>query len=441
MDATLAQAKALKQNLTDFILDAEDELAVALEQYSATQLSRSQQPDMHRRTFVVDRFLMEGQVGSATPIDLFTEQFEAELSETDRLLLQNWRRSFLGLFSVQQVLEDGLELVNSTTAKLYRVRLTAEEQQAVAKFKEGDILLVQIAPMLEDWMFASQWISLGRLGKPKLAVAIGNFKQNYKEHLYSDAPELLAEAWHSVEKHYQNFTDFFGSDEVTLPGYQLGKKLSDFQTAMLEKQFEEAGIDQSKSFEELVTEAGVSQAEMEEAAEALGTDAKLLNQVIDTKQAPKMMMPAIELPPHLKKAEQVTILTHPRWGQAFLPHYMQFTTLLTSAATEPDPAAASLVKKYLEDPEIPAFVWHRLAQQYPSQLEALLQTVLEKPEFQLTTDLDPLLQASGKNLQTELPEIASVPLHLHNLFQEAVLEVSKDKSKKKKPKPGHGFKP
>lgn len=36
-----------------------------------------------------------------------------------------------------------------------------------------------------------------------------------------------------------------------------------------------------------------------------------------------------------------------------------------------------------------------------------------------------------KPTEPELPESASVPLHLHNLFQEAVLEVNKDKSKNK----------
>jgi len=38
---------------------------------------------------------------------------------------------------------------------------------------------------------------MGKLGS-KLAVAIGNFKENYKTALYSDAPELLEQAWQSA---------------------------------------------------------------------------------------------------------------------------------------------------------------------------------------------------------------------------------------------------
>jgi hypothetical protein len=53
--------------------------------------------------------------------------------------------------------------------------------------------------------------------------------------------------------------------------------------------------------------------------------------------------------------------------------------------------------------------------------------------------LDGLLQESQKPLKPELPEIASVPIHLHELFQEALAEVQKSKPKdkgKKKPKKG-----
>lgn len=114
-----------------------------------------------------------------------------------------------------------------------------------------------------------KWISLGKLGKPKLAVAIGNFKQNYKSHLYSDAPELLTEAWKSVEKYHQNFIDFFNRDEVTMPGYQLNKKLAEFQELTVQKQLQESGIDQSKSFKELAEESGISKSEIEDTALAL----------------------------------------------------------------------------------------------------------------------------------------------------------------------------
>jgi hypothetical protein len=436
---TLARAKELKNTLADFVLDAEDELATALESFSAEQLARTPQTDLYRRDFVVDRFSIEGRVDNQSPIDRFLQEMP-DLAASERQLLKEWQRTFIGLFTVVQVLETGFELMNWTTAKQYMIQLTEIELQATHKLKPGDILLTQIAPFTQsDWMFYGKWISLGRLGKPKLAVAIGNFKQNYKSHLYSDAPELLAEAWKSVEKHHQNFIDFFESDEITMPGYQMNKKLTEFQEMVTQKQLEESGIDQSKSLKELAEESGISQDEIEDTALAMGADAKVIEQVMSSEKTIKMMAPSIELPPHLKKAEQVTVLTDPRSGQVFLPTYAQFQAIL-EAEDWHNPTAKILVKKYLEDPEVLAFVWYRLARSYPTALEQLLREALERPDFTLETDLDGLLQSSGKWLEPELPEIASVPIHLHNLFQEAVLEVSKDKSKKKsKPKAATGF--
>ncbi|HBE32904.1 MAG TPA: hypothetical protein DD990_16705, partial [Cyanobacteria bacterium UBA11368] len=147
------------------------------------------------------------------------------------------------------------------------------------------------------------------------------------------------------------------------------------------------------------------------------------------------------LPENLKKAEQVTVLTHPRWGQMLLPTYSKFKEMLEVEDWQSVSNAEKLVRNYLEDTAINAFIWHQLAAQYPSQLEKVLQAVLNRQNFNIENDLDALLQEYNKPLEPELPEIASVPMHLHNLFEEAVAEVNKSKSKGKgQKKAGKGFK-
>jgi hypothetical protein len=437
VDTVLNRAKQLKQDLKDFVLDAEDDLAVSLESFSAAQLARTPHQDMQRRNLVIDRFITEGSTDGKTAIDLFIAA-HPELTPVDRQILTGWTRSFVGLFSIVERLPDGFELMNWTTAKHYVVQQAdPAEWEKMARLGVGEILLAQIAPLplasgmdQQNWMFSSPWTSFGKLGKPKLAVAIGNFKENYKQHLYSDAPDLLEEAWQSVEKHHQNFVDFFGSEEVTLPGYQLSKKLSEFQELITKQTLEASGLDPSKSLEELAAESGISEAEIAEAAEAMGADEAAVTQMMQTKDKTKMVAPKIELPPHLKKAEHVTVLTHSRWGQAFLPTYTQFTALLESGDFQVA-SAKEAAMRHLKDAAIGSFVWYRLAEQYPEPLQALLREAIDRPDFNLKTDLDALLQEFDKPIEAELPEIASVPLHLHNLFQEALLEVNKDKSKPK----------
>ena len=443
----MERSRELKQALIEFVLEAEGELAASLESYVAAK-SRPQ-GNRHDATYeqnlLIDSFITEGKVEDKTPLDLFIES-HPELSQSDRALINGWHHSFIGLFAVIQTLPDGFELMNWLTAKHYTVKpndpVSLEEMK---RFKEGDILLTRISPVTDSyWMYSGPCMPMGRLGKPKLAVAIGNFKENHKDALYSDAPDLLEQAWESVAEYHQEFLDFFGSDEVTLPGYQLNKKINELQEVMTKRRLASAGIDESKSLSEIAEDAGVTQEELKAAAEEAGADSTAVSQLFDKSQGKtKMVMPNIELPAELKKAEQVTVFTHPRWGQMFLPTYTQFKALLESEDWQNNPATNKLVRKYLEDPTINVLIWHKLAELYPTQLGKVLQGFLERPEFKLERDLDALLQEHNKPLEPELPEIASVPIHLHNLFQEALAEVNKSKSKgkgKKKENTARGFK-
>ncbi len=438
VDAILARSKELKQALTDFVYDAEGELATAFEKFVADRLEQSQARDSKHRETVVDIFLSHGQIGTKSPLELFVES-EPELSASDRQLVLNWKHNFSGLFAIQEILPDGFKLMNWLTTKLYIVKPNDEDtQNAMSRLKLGEMLTTRIAPVEEYWTFFSPFTQLGKLGKPKLAVAIGNFRQNYKSDLYGDAPELLEEAWKSVERYHQDFLDFFGSEQITLSGYHLSKKISEFQEFLTQRRLDEVGLDKNKSITELAQEAGVSDEELAEMAEAMGLDAESAAKMLQNKTAAKMAAPHVELPPDLKKAEEVTVLAHPRWGQILLTTYTQFEALLKAEDWKSIKGAEALVQKYLNDAEINAFVWHRFAEQYPTQLEKVLQEYTGLP-FNLERDLDPLLQMHRKPLEPTLPDIASVPIHLHNLFQEALAEVSKTKSKEKAAKKAKGF--
>ncbi|AFY34546.1 hypothetical protein [Calothrix sp. PCC 7507] len=439
MDAILERSHALKQALVDFVLDAEGELAQALESYAAEHLRRSG-GDSTQRNLITNSFITEGKVGDKSPLELFIAS-HPDLSESDRHLLTNWERSFIGLFAITEILPDGVELMNWLTAKHYIAKPNnSQTLQEISRLKVGEILLTSISPITDSyWLFSDTYTIMGKLGKPKLAVAIGNFKDNYKSYLYRDAPELLAEAWHSVEQYHHQFVDFFGSDEITLPGYQLNKKIAEFQEILLQKSLEAAGIDPTKSLAEVAAAAGLGEEEINAVAQEAGADSEEVAQIFKNKS--KMVAPKVDLPGELKKAEQVTALSHPRWGQIFLPTYSKIKTILSAEDWQSVEGGEKLIRYYLEDNSINAFIWERLAQEYPTSLEKVLQTYLKRPELSLTSDLDALLQEFHKPLKPELPEIASVPIHLHNLFQEALGEVNKSKPKNKGQKnPAKGFK-
>jgi hypothetical protein len=430
----LTKADTIGQALEDFVLDAEGDLAVALETFSANRLA--QFPGMSDNRMLILLFILQGRVNHQTPIALFLES-EPNLAAGDRQLLQSWQNSIIGIFVAIEVLADGFVLQNWMSEKQYEVKFKNDlEKQQLSRVKLGEIIVASLAPLTDsNWMFWGSYTILGKLGKPKLAVAIGNFKQNYPDYLYADAPELLEAAWLSVEWYHQQFIDFFNTDEIVLPGYQLEKKLSEFQEIVSQNRLSLAGIDRSRPLTELVQEAGISAEEIDEAASAMGTDAKTVSKLLNSPAAGKMMTPPLQLPPHLKKAAEVTVISHPRWGQIFLTTYTQLKSSLANGNND----SSITVMELLKQPEYNAYIWQRLIDAYPTQLEEVLRQEMARPDLQITTDLTHLLQDLGKPTAPQLPEIASVPLHLHNLFQEAVLEISSKEKIKVKDRKTKGF--
>ena len=439
MDASLQRAKELKQALVDWVYDAEGELAVALETFAAEHGNKDRY-DIKQQNLVVDTFLSEGTVADKSPIELFVEQ--ESLSPSDRTLLQRWQHSFTGLFEVISVLPHSFELMNWLTAKHYQIFPNDDiPQDELKRLQPGEIVIARIMPLSkQDWMISGACILKGKLGKPKLAVAIGEFKQHYKQQLYGDAPELLEQAWESVAQYHQEFVEFFGGDRVTLPGYELNQKVAQLQEKMSKERLAAAGIDSSKSFREVAQEAGVDEEELKTAiAQEAGVDSSVTNKAVEKALNAPMVTPKVDLPPEIRNAEQVSAFSHPRWGQMFIPSYTQFVAMLEADEPQNQPNAEAFVRKYLKEKDINYFLWQQLAHQYPSQLEKVLQTTLNRPNLRLNSDLETTLREYDKFPEPELPETASVPLHLHNLFQEAVAQVNKPKAKGKKPKKSKGF--
>lgn len=444
------QHLAAKAHLTDFVFEAEDEVATALEAYSAEQLSRWSKPTLaglNRTELAIEMFLGEGQVAEQTVIDLFL-QAHPELSEEIQHAVKQWGKSFQGLFVVKTVSKTDANgrsryiLMNWLTAKTYRAA-PAQTGDILERASVGEIILARLVPLADaqaddQWIFSGPLTLLGKLGKPKLAVAIGNFKKWFPQQLYGDAPELKEAAWASVKDHYDEFVEFFGAERITLSGYELNKKLQVYQAQMTEKQLAEAGIDSSKSLKDIAQDAGLSETETTEAMDALGEESKIAKQLLDSKQSLKMVMPKITLPDDLRKAESVTVFVHPRWGQAFLKDHQQLENLLEQPKpTEEQTARVDrLMLKYLADEQVTTYVWQQLKQSHGEALESTLRRVLNQPGFDIEKDLDGAIAQHGRPLTPDLPETASVPIHLNDLFQEALQLVGgKPKGKKKKGKP------
>lgn len=331
VDTILERSHQLQQALTNFVFDADNELARALKIYTAKK-TKNGNGDNFYKDYIIDSFITEGRVGKSTVLDLFI-QSHPQLTNEESQLIQNWHRTFTGLFAVQNILPDGFELMNWLTTKKYIVKLNNDRaKKDTSRLRKGEIILTRIAPVTDTyWTFSGFYMLMGKLGKTKLAIAIGNFKDNYKNQLYGDAPELLEEAWRSVEYYHQQFVKYFGSDEVTMPGYQFNQKFVNFQENLAQPYLRASGIDSSRSLEEIATDAGINEEEIKKITEEFEVKSNTIPQIFNTQEGIiKMMMPKVDLPTELIKAEQLTALSHPRWGQMFLPTYIKIKNILAA---------------------------------------------------------------------------------------------------------------
>ena len=154
-----------------------------------------------------------------------------------------------------------------------------------------------------------------------------------------------------------------------------------------------------------------------------------------------MVMPPINLPDDLRRAEAVTVFVHLRWGQTFLKDYGRLIQLFDATDEASAAKVDQIIKKYLKEDAVNYYIWCCLAEDRTAPLMASLGRCLNRAEL-TTNDLDDILVQAGKPLEAKLPEIASVPMHLQDLFQEALQEVDQSSSKKKskgKRKPKTGF--
>ena len=435
---------ALKSSLSDFVLDAEDEIAVALESFSAEHSSRWAKPSLsglNRSDLAIDMFVTEGKVADRPIVELFAQA--QNLSAAERSQLTRWQGSFNGLFAVESIEPDNYVLMNWLTEKRYSVWPNSKlADEVFNRLAPGEIVLARLLPVAErQWTFSGPMTLLGKLGKPKLAVAIGNFRQWFPQQLYGDAPELQAAAWASVKQQYDDFVDFFGAEKLTLSGYELNKKLQDYQAIATERSLAKAGIDSDKSLKTLVRESGASEEEIDEAIEAAGEESKAAKVLLNSDQSINMTVPKIKLPEELRRAEAVTAIVHPRWGETFLTDYDRLETLLSqySEHDEPDEdtvaAIDRLVLKYLQDEKAILPVWQQLAADWGPALEAALRRVLNQPELDIAQDLSGVLARYGKSLTPRMPESASVPEHLDKLFKSALKLVGKSADGKRSKKP------
>ena len=324
----------------------------------------------------LDHFILRHKLADGRPVVEHFVDAHPELSEADRTLVLGWRDVVEGIFSVERLHGDGLEIVNLVDELTYVVysNLGARVFTPIAA---GSFVIGRLVPLGHEWLVSGVLRTLPaeqHLAAYQSAarLALRNPTLAYRN------PVKLEQAWRLQRENREAFIAFFGEDLIVVPGNQLTERMRAFHHFQLY---------------DLRDSEGTTAAER--AIKAYGA-------------APKV--PDVEMPEDLRTAETVGVLYDEVDGLSFLPDF----GAVQEAFDRPERSALRRYRKLLlsilRDPSSSPRILRRLADRDPERASQVFQRVLKQPRFSWERDGEALLhQYKADYLEKAvLPTIAVV---------------------------------
>jgi len=301
-----------------------------------------------------------------------------QLSLDDRAVLESWReRAVYGVFEVIARKSDRLTLVNVIDELSYEVYSTLGAA-AISGASRGSYVLTRVLPVGDSWILSGIQRLFGKRDRRIVGALLAGLIENdptgaFRNPVKRERALEINGAYHDV------FLGLFGADSVAGTGREAAEHLRRF-IAACSAQVNAAAPESSPAAEWA-------------AADAVATSAYE------------------NIPDELLNADDVVLLNHKVKGFALFQNYGQVEDAHHTPPSDAHADGVALVREYLNDESIPAYVLARLASAYPETVDALYRLVLERPEFRWAVDGDALLrQRKPESYATaDVPDLVVLP--------------------------------
>ncbi|MET3923869.1 hypothetical protein [Arthrobacter sp. UYEF20] len=248
----------------------------------------------------------------------------------DRLVYESWRdRNVLGVFHVDA--RKGARLGLLIDEMDYPAYATAGAE-AISVVQRGGYILTRLVPIGDIWTISGTMRLFGPRDLPAVKTLAASLLKRFPTLAFHN-PEKAEQARRIVGKHHTVFLDIFGAHIVSGTGSGI--------------------IAAYRSFLDACSEASV--AENPDAA-ARVTPAEQL-------------APDDSFPPELAESGDVALYHHPVMGVSFLVGYGQVEAAHRTPPADAEDPAAEVLRGYVEDSTIPAYVLEDLAAKYPDTVD------------------------------------------------------------------------
>ncbi len=303
----------------------------------------------------------------------------------DRLVYESWRdRNVLGVFRVDARKGARLGLHNLIDEMDYPAYATVGAE-AISVVQRGGYILTRLVPIGDIWTISGTMRLFGPRDLPAVQALAATLLKRFPTLAFHN-PEKAEQARRIVGKHHTIFLDVFGSHVVSGSGAHI--------------------IAAYRSFLDACSEASVAE---DPASAALVSPAEQL-------------APDDSFPPELAGSGDVALYHHPVMGVSFLVRYGQVEAAHRTPPADAEDPAAEVLRGYVEDTTIPAYVLEDLAAKYPDTVDAAYRAALSSPGFRWEHDGAALLRRhkpdSGRN--KDLPGVSPVPASLVNEYRRLI---------------------
>ncbi|MEA1936311.1 MAG: hypothetical protein U9M96_05815 [Thermodesulfobacteriota bacterium] len=319
--------------------------------------------DMEKEELVsfLDWYILEWQSESEDTFpDKFVETHGALMSRDVREMILGWRNVIHGIFEVKGQRSDEYHMKNLINEREYVVYPTASMAEA-SSFKIGDFINARVAPIGDFHTFSGIVTKIPCDGSDKERGDIYRFafetQTRYPRKAFKDNEEKLKASMELLQKNYNDFIDYIGTDELIGTGREMAQKYRDFlRYDVFEKRNPETGLSKAEKYEK--------------------------------EERKTYKLPQINFPETLLKQSGVGMLFDPAEGISFLERYDLFVDIFSN----PDRYIGSFLGKrkmkdiimdYLESDSISDMPFRKMAKRFPDNFARVMEYVLNWEGFSL----------------------------------------------------------
>ncbi len=325
-------------------------------------------------TYFQEWYLFENSYDqNKTAIDLYLEK---DLSEDEKFFVENFKNYVLSIFKVKKDNGEDYVLLNLINNQKYCVKKDSTDQN----LDIGEYVLARLIPFdTNNYFFTNTLCKINIESNDQIYSILAQFELDYPHSAFTDNKNKIESSYKIQELEYQDFVEFFGSDEIIVSGDEITEKLHEFyHYRYFQKKDKNTGKTIAKIFRE--------------------------------KYGSHPSIPSIDLPTNLMELDEVGIVYDVIEGLNFLPWYGVFKEIFRNENFKEIPGYKECVNEYLKSDTISSLPFKKVMREFPENTVKVIKEILNRKRFNIPEDFNKLMVKYKQKTITRSLEPTLIPM-------------------------------